>query len=87
MDTIFKFLYEFLGQFFASLWSIFVGIGKGIAGMFNFPAYGNIISDYTTDIRSAIIREKQIKGWRRSKKNDLINSQNPEWKDLSQFLL
>lgn len=43
--------------------------------------------EYTTDIRSAIIREKQIKGWRRSKKNDLINSQNPEWKDLSQFLL
>lgn len=43
--------------------------------------------EYTTDIRSAIIREKQIKGWRRSKKDDLINSQNPEWKDLSQFLL
>ena len=41
--------------------------------------------EYTTDIRSAIVREKQIKGWRRSKKNDLINSKNPKWKDLSQF--
>ena len=43
--------------------------------------------EYTTDIRSAIVREKQIKGWRRSKKNDLINSKNPKWKDLSQFSL
>ena len=43
--------------------------------------------EYTTDVRSAIAREKQIKGWRRSKKNDLINSKNPEWKDLSQFSL
>ena len=43
--------------------------------------------EYTTDISSAIAREKQIKGWRRSKKNDLINSKNPEWKDLSQFPL
>ena len=41
--------------------------------------------EYTTDIKSAIAREKQIKGWRRSKKNDLINSKNPEWKDLFQL--
>ena len=50
MDTVFKFLYEFLGQFFSSLWSIFVGIGKGIVGMFNFGEYGNIISDYTSEL-------------------------------------
>lgn len=31
----------------------------------------------------AITREKQIKGWLRKKKDDLINSINPEWKDLS----
>jgi putative endonuclease len=35
-------------------------------------------------IRDAIGREKQIKGWRRSKKNELINSQNRKWKDLSE---
>ena len=29
----------------------------------------------------AIAREKQLKGWRRSKKEDLINSQNPNWLD------
>jgi putative endonuclease len=33
---------------------------------------------------SAIRREKQIKTWRREKKVQLIDSQNPEWKDLSE---
>jgi putative endonuclease len=36
------------------------------------------------DVRSAIEREKQIKGWLRQKKIDLIESMNPEWKDLSE---
>jgi putative endonuclease len=35
------------------------------------------------DIESAILREKQIKGWARKKKVSLIESMNPEWKDLS----
>ena len=30
----------------------------------------------------AIEREKQIKGWSRKKKQDLIHSLNPEWDDL-----
>jgi len=36
-----------------------------------------------SDIRDAIAREKQIKGWRRAKKIALIESTNPEWQDLS----
>ena len=36
----------------------------------------------TTDVTAALEREKQIKRWRRSKKNDLIATMNPEWKDL-----
>jgi len=39
----------------------------------------------TSDIRAAISREKQIKGWRRIKKIALIESMNPDWKDLSEF--
>ena len=31
----------------------------------------------------AIVEEKRIKGWIRQKKINLINSINPEWKDLS----
>lgn len=34
-------------------------------------------------IRDAILREKQLKGWTRAKKITLIESLNPEWKDLS----
>lgn len=34
------------------------------------------------DIRDAILREKQIKAGNRKKKIELIESQNPEWKDL-----
>jgi putative endonuclease len=37
----------------------------------------------TEDVDVAITREKEIKGWRRSKKVDLINSINPKWQDLS----
>ncbi len=33
--------------------------------------------------REAIYREKQIKGWLREKKIELIESTNKEWKDLS----
>ena len=36
------------------------------------------------DIEQAILREKQIKKWRRSKKIELIKSINPQWKDLSE---
>lgn len=37
----------------------------------------------TSDVRAAIAREKQIKGWLRRKKIALIESQNPQWRDLS----
>ena len=38
--------------------------------------------EQTTDVKSALEREKQLKGWRRSKKNALIETLNPQWKDL-----
>lgn len=37
-----------------------------------------------SDPLSAISREKQIKKWRREKKIAIINSMNPDWKDLSE---
>lgn len=37
-----------------------------------------------SDIRGAIGREKQIKGWLRKKKVALIESMNPKWRDLSE---
>lgn len=38
----------------------------------------------TNDIKVAIAREKQIKGWLRVKKIALIESTNPQWQDLSE---
>jgi len=43
--------------------------------------------EYTGDIESAILREKQIKGWLRIKKERLIQSMNPEWNDLSEIFI
>jgi putative endonuclease len=37
-----------------------------------------------SDVRDAIAHEKRIKGWRRSKKLALIESMNPQWRDLSE---
>ena len=34
-------------------------------------------------INDAIAREKQIKNWKREWKNELVNKENPDWKDLS----
>jgi len=38
--------------------------------------------EQTGDVRSAIEREKQIKSWKRSRKNQLVSSMNPKWEDL-----
>ena len=35
------------------------------------------------DIRDAIAREKEIKGWKRSRKTRLVESRNPTWDDLA----
>ena len=40
--------------------------------------------EHTNDIYSALSREKQLKKWRKEKKNLLVASMNPTWKDLSE---
>ena len=37
----------------------------------------------TSDVRSAIAREKQLKGWSRARKCRLVEAQNAGWLDLS----
>lgn len=39
--------------------------------------------ELSESIVQAIALEKQLKGWRRAKKDDLIAKRNPEWNDLS----
>ena len=43
--------------------------------------------EMTSDVKAAIEREKQIKGWSRKRKNKLVESMNPELKDLYEGLL
>jgi len=42
--------------------------------------------EYFGTIDAAIAREKQLKGWKRSKKDALIEGQNPEWCDLTDLI-
>ena len=39
------------------------------------------VEEYNS-VEDALNREKQLKKWRREKKEKLINSLNPQWKDL-----
>ncbi len=57
---------------------------SSFAGKYN--AYFLLYYEHFQDVNDAIVREKEIKGWRRSKKEALINSLNPEWKFLNDEL-
>ncbi len=48
-----------------------------------YRIYKLVYFETTTDIRSAIEREKQIKSWSRKRKNELIERENPLWEDLT----
>ena len=39
--------------------------------------------EQSNDVQAAIAREKELKKWRREKKNQLVNTLNPTWRDLS----
>lgn len=39
--------------------------------------------EHYTDVEFAILREKEIKKWRRGKKDALVISVNPTWQDIS----
>lgn len=54
---------------------------KGFSAKYNTNKL--VYIEETSDVTAAIAREKQLKSWRRGKKNDLVKSANPEWKDLS----
>ena len=53
----------------------------GFASKYNITKL--VYYEQENDVEAALAREKQIKGWQRSKKVALIESKNLEWKDLS----
>jgi putative endonuclease len=42
-----------------------------------------VYCEVTSDVQAAIRREKQIKGWTRRRKLELIETLNPDWNDLA----
>jgi putative endonuclease len=54
---------------------------KGFAEKYNVNKLAYF--EETQDLTSAIAREKEIKKWRREKKNQLLNRIYPNWKDMS----
>jgi putative endonuclease len=56
--------------------------GLGSAFVKKYNVHKLVYYQIGEDVHSTIAREKQIKAGSRKKKIDLINSLNPEWKDL-----
>ena len=57
------------------------GLVEGFTKKYN--VHKLVYYEHTNDVYSAISREKQLKKWRREKKNQLIEAMNPQWRDLS----
>jgi putative endonuclease len=61
----------------------------GLGGIFTKKYNIQKLVYYETgeDVNAVLAREKQIKGGSRKKKIDLIESLNPEWKDLYEEII
>ena len=62
---------------------------NGLGGIFTrkYNIQKLVYYEVGEDVNAVIAREKQIKGGSRKKKIELINSMNPEWKDLYEEIL
>jgi len=56
--------------------------GKGGAFTRQYRVNTLVYAEEYRQIEEAIAREKEIKGWRRSKKDALVETLNPTWADL-----
>jgi len=57
-------------------------LAKGFTSKYN--VHKLVYFEEGNDVQAAIAREKEIKKWRREKKNNLVKTLNPEWRDLSE---
>ena len=56
--------------------------GKGSAFTRRYRVHTLVHAEEYRYVEDAIAREKEIKGWRRSKKDELVEATNPTWADL-----
>ncbi len=65
----------------ARLWQHRNGATPGITS--RYKVYRLVYCEFFGTMDQAIAREKQLKRWRRQRKINLINSENPDWLDLA----
>ena len=58
------------------------GLVKGFTEKYNLKKL--VYVENCDDVNAAIAREKQLKNWSRKKKDRLVDTQNPDWRDLSE---
>jgi putative endonuclease len=77
--------------------TLYVGVSSNLVGRVHHHR-GGLVRGFTQEygvkllvwfeehptMESAIIREKRIKKWKRAWKLDLIETANPEWRDLAE---
>ena len=57
-------------------------LGKGSEFAKRYKVTKLAYAEEFEQIDESIAREKQLKGWRRIRKNELVSATNPEWSDL-----
>ena len=57
------------------------GMNEGFTQKYN--VHKLVYFETTSDVKAALAREKQLKRWSRAKKNELVMTMNPNWKDLA----
>jgi putative endonuclease len=61
--------------------------GKGSSFVKTYGVYRLVYVEAFERADEAIAREKQLKRWKRDWKIELIERENPEWRDLSDLLV
>ena len=61
--------------------------GKGSSFVKTYAVYRLVHVESYERAEEAIMREKQLKKWKRNWKIELIERENPEWRDLSDLLV
>ena len=57
-------------------------LGRGSEFVKRYKVTRLVHAEEFEQTEEAIAREKQLKGWKRIRKNELVRAANPEWKDL-----
>ena len=58
-------------------------MGKGSEFVKKYKVSRLVYAEEYEQVEEAIAREKQLKGWKRIRKNELVRAANPKWEELT----